>query len=585
MKGAARAIVPPLVVIAAALLLWELAVRICKPPAYLLPGPIAVAHAIVESPERLLGATLRTALSTLSGFLIAAISGIVLGSVLGASKFLERGFYPLATLFQMVPLVAMAPLLVIWFHYGLGATVAASAIVALFPVLANTLDGLRSVDPGWRELFTISRAGRFTTWWKLGLPAATPQIITGLRIAAGLALIGTIVGEFVSGYAGDRAPLGVVIIAAMRENRADLVFAAIVLSALVGLILFGMVGLIGWLVLRRWHASATSMAGLVLAMLVPLLLLACERSPSGGGASGDGGGGARAKVRLQLNWVPEPEFGGIYAALERGFYAEEGIDLEVIKGGAGVSTPQLIAAGACDFGVVSADQILQIREQGGEIVALFAIFQRSPVGIMLHASNPIDSLEALWRSDSTVAIEPGLPYVTFLNRRYGGDRLKLVPYSGALAIFTRDPTMAHQCFISAEPVQMELQGVPVKVFSLAESGYDPYTAVIATSRANLESRPDLAERLVRATRRGWEAYLAEPARYNPRIASLNPAMSLDAMNRAAQRERPFIESSWTREHGLGSMDENRWRELAAQMVELGLIRTAPEPSALYRNLR
>jgi len=579
MSAALRAAWPPAVVILTVLVVWEAAVRVFAPPAYLLPGPIAVARAITEAPERLLGATARTALSTLIGFSIAAVTGVALGSLLSASRFLERGFYPLATLFQMVPLVAIAPLLVIWFHYGLGATVASSAIVALFPVLANTLDGLRSVDPGLRELFRISRAGRFVTWWKLGLPAATPQIVTGLRIAAGLALIGTIVGEFVSGYAGDRAPLGVVILAAMRENRADLVFAAIALSALVGLMLFGMVGLGGWLVLRRWHASASAIAGVALAVLLPAMLIACER-----GKPSESAGGSQTKVRLQLNWVPEPEFGGIYAAIERGFFTDEGIELEVIKGGAGVSTPQLIASGACDFGVVSADQILQIREQGGEIVALYAIFQRSPVGMMLHAANPIDSLEALWKSDSTVAVEPGLPYVKFLNQRYGGERLKLVPYQGALAIFTRDSKMAQQCFVSAEPVQMELQGVPVKVFALAESGYNPYTAVIATSAANLASRPELAERFVRALRRGWEAYLAEPARYNPSIAALNPAMSLEAMNLAAQRERPSIESEWTRTHGLGSMEEARWRELAAQMVELGLIRAAPEPATLYREL-
>lgn len=577
MSGALRTIVPPAVVILAALALWEAGVRLWEPPAYLVPGPIAVASAIAEAPERLLGATLRTATSAFLGFAIAAIAGVSLGSVLSASSFLQRGFYPLATLFQMVPLVAIAPLLVIWFHYGLGATVAASAIVAVFPVLANTLDGLRSVDPGWRELFRISRAGRFVTWWKLGLPAATPQIVTGLRIAAGLALIGAIVGEFVSGYAGDRAPLGVVILAAMRENRADLVFAAIALSALVGLILFAMVGFGGWLFLRRWHASSV-VAALALVLVIPFVV-ACD----GGGAAPKPGAGAGrpTKAKLQLNWVPEPEFGGVYAALANDDFAREGIDLEVIKGGAGVSTPQLIASGACDFGVVSADQILQIREQGGDVVAIYAIFQTSPVAMMLHEANAIDSLEALWKSDSTVAVEPGLPYVTFLNKLYGGSKLKLVSYQGALAIFASDPTMAQQCFISAEPVQMELNGVKVKVFSLADSGYDPYTAVIAVRGETLRERRELVDGFVRAMRRGWRAYLDDPAKFNPAIASVNPAMKLEAMNLAAARERPLIETEWTKSHGLGSMDADRWRTLAQQMVELGSIKSAPDPAKLF----
>jgi len=578
----ASIVVPPLLVVMSALALWELAVRIFRPAPFLLPGPVSIGRAIVGDFDRLLPATLRTATSAGLGFLIAGFGGVALGTLLSLSRFLERGFYPLATLFQMVPLVAIAPLLVIWFHYGLGATVAASAIVAIFPVLANTLDGLRSVDPGLREIFAIARAGRFTTWWKLALPSSTPQIVTGLRIAAGLAVIGTIVGEFVSGYAGDRAPLGVVIMAAMRENRTDLVFAAVALSALVGLMLFVMVSAGGWLLLHRWHASRA--APMVLLAVFISIAAACDReSPKQQGAAAEAGGdGGRTKVRLQLNWVPEPEFGGIYAAEAIGAFGSNGLEVEIIKGGAGTATPQLIASGACDFGVVSADQILQIREQGGDLVAVYAIFQRSPVGIMLHAANPIDSLERLWTSGSTVAVEPGLPYVKFLDRRYGAGRVSLVSYAGALAIFAGDPAFAQQCFISAEPVQMELKGIPVKVLAVADSGYDPYTAVVAVRGALLRERPTLVASMVEALREGWRAYLDAPEKFNPAIAALNPAMSLEAMNLAAAREHPFIESEWTREHGLGSMDPQRWRTLAEQMVSLGMLKSASDPAALFR---
>lgn len=579
-RAAMRASIPPMVVVITALLLWEGAVRLFEPAPYLLPGPIAVAQAIVSDSDRLLSATRSTATSALLGFAIAGAGGVLLGTLLSTSRFLERGFYPLATLFQMVPVVAIAPLLVIWFHYGLGATVAASAIVAIFPVLASTLDGVRSVDPGWRELFVISRAGRFVTWWKLELPASTPQIVTGLRIAAGLAVIGTIVGEFVSGYAGDRAPLGVVILAAMRENRTDLVFAAIALSSLVGLMLFVMVGTGGWLLLRRWHVS--SVAPLLALMVLSAVAVGCERGGADAKKPGadSASGGTATKVKLQLNWVPEPEFGGIYAAQAMGAFAAQGLEVEIIKGGAGTATPQLIASGACDFGVVSADQVLQIREQGGEVVAIYAIFQTSPVGIMLHAANPIDSLQALWTSGSTVAVEPGLPYITFLNRRYGAGRVTLVPYAGALAIFAGNPAFAQQCFISAEPVQMDLRKVPVKVLAVAESGYDPYTAVIAVRGATMRERPEVVSKMVEALRAGWRAYLDDPAKFNPAIAALNPAMSAEAMNLAAAREHAFVESEWTNDHGLGSMDIERWRTLAEQMHSLGLIKRVPDPETL-----
>ncbi|MCE9618493.1 MAG: ABC transporter permease [Planctomycetes bacterium] len=258
MKNLLRVALPPIFTALALLLAWEVAVRVFHPAAYLLPSPFMILNAACGESHQLMRATLSTAASAGLGFLIAAILGMAFASLLGQSRFLQRGLYPLASLFQMVPLVAIAPLLVIWLGYGLKATMASAAIVAVFPVLANTLDGLRSTDPALQELFSIYHARRFTRWWKLELPSAAPGIFTGLRIAAGLAVIGTVVGEFVSGYAGEDAPLGMVVLAAMRSARTDLVFAAVALSAMVGFLLFGIVSLIGWLSLRKWHASTLS---------------------------------------------------------------------------------------------------------------------------------------------------------------------------------------------------------------------------------------------------------------------------------------------------------------------------------------
>jgi NitT/TauT family transport system permease protein len=217
---------------------------------------VAIARAFAADAARLGAATARTALASAAGFAGAAVAGIALGTLLAGSRFLQRGVYPIASLLQMVPLVALAPILVVWFGYGGRATVASAAIVAVFPVLAATLDGLRSVDPGLREMFRLYGARPWDRLWKLGLPWATPQIVTGLRVAAGLSVIGAVVGEFVSGFGGERAPLGIVILAALRESRTDVVFAAVGLSATVGFLLFGAVSALGWLALRRWHPSA-----------------------------------------------------------------------------------------------------------------------------------------------------------------------------------------------------------------------------------------------------------------------------------------------------------------------------------------
>lgn len=253
--SAAR-ILAPLVTLAIAVACWEIAVLALKPPQFLVPAPTAVAKAAWDAAPMLAAATARTAVGAAGGFAVAGALGLVLGSAIAAVGFLRRGIYPLATIFQMVPLVAVAPLMVIWFGYGVKTTIAASAVVAFFPVLAATIDGFASVDPGLRELFAMHGSRGFSRWRKLDLPASLPSIATGLRIAAGLAVIGAVVGEFVSGFGGRDAPLGIVILTAMREARTELVFAAVALAALVGFALFGIVNAASWLLLRRWHASA-----------------------------------------------------------------------------------------------------------------------------------------------------------------------------------------------------------------------------------------------------------------------------------------------------------------------------------------
>ena len=238
-------------------------------------------------------------------------------------------------------------------------------------------------------------------------------------------------------------------------------------------------------------------------------------------------------VTLQLNWVPEPEFGGMFAAVHDGIYADEGLEVEIRKGGAQVPCAQLVASGQVQFAVVSGEEVLTLRARGGAIVAVFATFQQNPTGFLLHASNPIDSLEALWTSASTIGIDPGLPFVQILNQKYGGKSLKLVPYSGALATFMASPEYVQQCFITAEPVECQLRGLATKVLPISDV-FNPYGAVIATNETTIRDNRPMVEAFVRATREGWRRYLKSPEVYNPTIARMNPSMTIEAMNLAAK---------------------------------------------------
>jgi NitT/TauT family transport system permease protein len=250
-----RRALPPLTALVLLLGVWEILVRALGVPAYVLPPPSAiVAAGRAQAPALAMGAWI-TARAALTGFFLSAALGILSAVALGASRPLERALYPYTVFLQTVPIVAIAPLLVLWFGAGFWAVAVSALIVSVFPVITSTLAGIRSVDPALRDLFRLYGATRFATLVKLELPASIPGIVTGLRVASGLAVIGAIVGEFVAGFSEGAAGLGITVLAAYRQLRTDLLFAAVLSASLLGLAIFGAVDLAGHLLLRRWHPS------------------------------------------------------------------------------------------------------------------------------------------------------------------------------------------------------------------------------------------------------------------------------------------------------------------------------------------
>ncbi len=246
LQSAIPALIPLVVVTAAA----ELAVREGFVKSYLVPAPSSVLRALVESRQELTGAFLTTSASALAGFLLSTVAGMAIAVFLSSSRAIQKAFYPYSVFFQTVPIIAIAPLLVIWFGYGMRTVVASAFVVSIFPVIANTLSGILSTDPALRDLFKLYGASTPVTLFKLRFPAALPQILTGLRVASGLAVIGAIVGEFIGGQG-----LGSVVDVARTQQRVDKVFAAVLLASALGLALFGLINLVSYVTLRRWHQS------------------------------------------------------------------------------------------------------------------------------------------------------------------------------------------------------------------------------------------------------------------------------------------------------------------------------------------
>ena len=246
MRKAIAAAIPFLVVTIAV----EWLVRAGWIKAFLVPPPSAIFETILRDWRELFLALAKTSTGAIVGFALSAFAGVAIAVFLSSSRAIQEAFYPYAVFFQTVPIIAIAPLLVIWFGYGLRTVVASAFIVSIFPVIANTLNGILSTDPALRDLFRLYGASAAVTLRKLRFPAALPQILTGLRIAGGLAVIGAIVGEFIGGQG-----LGSVIDVARTQQRTDKVFAAVLLASVLGLALFGLINIVSRLVLRRWHVS------------------------------------------------------------------------------------------------------------------------------------------------------------------------------------------------------------------------------------------------------------------------------------------------------------------------------------------
>ena len=245
----------PLVVLAIGVGIWELVVRIGQLPPYVLPAPTVVAATLVEDWSLLWNSLLVTLATTFEGLALALVGGIGLAILFNQSRLIEYSFYPYAVILQVTPIVAIAPLLLIYLPQQ-AAVLACAWIVAFFPVLANTTLGLNSVDRNLGDLFELYGASRLAVLVRLKLPSALPYMLGGLKIAGGLSLIGAVVAEIAAGSAGAGSGLAYRIAEAGYRLDIPRMFAALILLSAAGVVIFLALSAVSYLLLRRWHESA-----------------------------------------------------------------------------------------------------------------------------------------------------------------------------------------------------------------------------------------------------------------------------------------------------------------------------------------
>ena len=259
--GGVRRVLPPVAIGVTGLVAWELLVRLKQIPYYILPGPLLVIGTLVKDWSTLYPSLLVTLAITGAALLVATVAGVLIAILFTQSRWIELSLFPYAVILQVTPVVAIAPLIIIWVKNIPLALLICAWIVAFFPIVSNTTLGLNSADHNLLNLFQLYGASRRQVFWHLKLPSAMPYFLGGLRISGGLALIGAVVAEFVAGTGGVQSGLAYRVLEAGYTMQIPRMFAALLMITGTGILIFLALTLLSHLVLRSWHESAVKREG------------------------------------------------------------------------------------------------------------------------------------------------------------------------------------------------------------------------------------------------------------------------------------------------------------------------------------
>lgn len=311
----------------------------------------------------------------------------------------------------------------------------------------------------------------------------------------------------------------------------------------------------------------------ILFFLIAIALAGC-RSQQPAGANG------LTPVRLQVDWYPQPEQGGFFAAQLLGYYKAEGLDVTILPLPQYGSVAQLVSSGKADFGLGSSDQVLEWNSNGLPVVAVSATMQHDPQAVMVHKDSPIHEFKDL--EGHTIAAQTGATWLKYVTSRYQLHNVRQIPSTLSVANFLADPGYVQQIFITSEPFFAKQAGAEVRTLLISSSGYDPYR-VTFTTRDFVAQHPDIVARFVRASIRGWNEYLRDPGPTNAHLLELNPALNSAQETYTAQalRDGGFITGGDVTGAQTGHMTAERWNASYQQLKSLGILHSQFDPDAAY----
>lgn len=286
-------------------------------------------------------------------------------------------------------------------------------------------------------------------------------------------------------------------------------------------------------------------------------------------------------VKLQLNWFPEAEHGGYFHGLVSGAYQDAGLDVTIVSGGPNTPVETQVVLDQVDFGIVNADKILAVRQNGVMIVGLLAPYQTSPRCVIVKNRSPIESFDDI--SGVTFVANTTKPFFKYLKAKYDFTDVVTIPYRGGPAIFMASENCIIQGYVNSEPFVFAKKGVRTRQLMLSDVGFNPYTSVLVCSERMLKEKPDLVAAMVTISQHAWKAYLRDPSKANAEISRRNPEMDVEILKKSSSGLADLMlsgEGATT----FGMMADQRWNELAASLHEIGVLEkelTADEIKAAY----
>ena len=562
MKSRFKEILAPLIFMILFIIGWDLSIRIFDINKFTLPSPSAVLESLSKNFNELFSAGLNSFLIAGAGFILSLILGILVGLIMSQSRIIERSLYPYAIFLQCVPIVALAPLIILWFGYGVPAMIIISFIISLFPIITSTVNGLTSIKKDYLDLMKLYNASSKQILFKVRFPSAVPYIITGAKVSAGLSVVGAIIGEYFAGLSGRSRGLAYLIRSTEQNADFPYMFATIIAAAVLGLVIFSSTSIISNIIIKKRSFSGEALMRLLLLFSI-LFITSCNQKKEDSDSS-------LTKVKLQLNWMPEAEHGGYYEALLKGLFKEEGLDVEILPGGPGVKVETETALERVEFGIANADKILIVRDKDMKICALMSPYEKSPRCLIFHSESGIQSFKDLTKAEVLI-LNNTKPYYHWLRKLYPDIADKdTIPYNKAT--FMSNKKAVIQGYINSEPLIFKSKGLDVKALNVSETGFNPYTSVLICSENLKSNKSDLVEKMKRASVKGWLSYLKNPQETNTYIEKINPA-NKGTLNESTEELQSLMSSQ---DENFGKMSLDRWKKLAEQMIEIKLISQIPE---------